>query len=285
MQPGIPAEKHTAITRFIQRSTLPIYVATKERQFPVGTGTLFTVNDGYYLVTAAHVAEHCRAAPLALPTSHRVPALTGLGRHDVLRGARSDHDIGLIALYDERVIARLRRVWTFLGPENIGIPLSNGPYYVQGYLEPRAVRAGITPPGMMLGILCGRWNGKVPSLDDPFDPQNDLMLELGPQSLDGQTLEESPTPHVQGMSGASVWEVRPESRGRLWTPQSQVRIVAIQSSELHGSYLRAKRWHLLWSAFKACDVQAARIIRAVLEADGPRRRRRSSPRRKRNGGH
>lgn len=283
MEQGIPAEKHTAITRYVLRSSVPIYLATKDRQFPIGTGTLFAVNGGHYVITAAHVAKLCRTAPLALPTSLSTSALTALGRHDVVRGARSDHDIGLIAIHDERVVARLRGAWTFLGPENIGVPRSNGPFYVQGYLEPVSVRAGITPPGTVLGIMCGRWDGKISSQEDPFDPENDLMLEVGPQAIDGETLEVSPTPSVRGMSGASVWEVRPEPRGELWTPQSQIRIVAIQSSELRGAYMRAKRWHLLWSAFKACDLKAGQIVRAALETDIPKRQPRRSPRRQRRG--
>jgi hypothetical protein len=285
VEPGIASEKHAAITKFILRSTLPIYLATKERQFPIGTGTLFTINGAFYVITAAHVAAQCRTAPLALPTTQRALAVTGLGHHEVLHAAKSEQDIGLIALHDDLVIARLRRAWTFLGPENIAVPRSDGPFLVQGYLEPSRVRPGLTPPGQLLGIISTRWRGEVPPLADPFDPQNDLMLELGAQALDGQTLEMTPTPHVHGMSGASVWEVRPEHRGELWTPQSQVRIVGIQSSELHGSYLRAKRWHLLWSAFKECDVDAAQELRAALEADIPGRRKRPASGKKRKSGH
>jgi len=119
VESGIPAEKHKAIVHFVRRFAVPIYLATNEKQIPVGTGTLFAVNGGSYLITAAHVARQSRDAPLAVPTTRAMTEVITLGSHEVLYAAQSEHDVSVIALHDKAVLDRLWRHWSFIQPRHL----------------------------------------------------------------------------------------------------------------------------------------------------------------------
>jgi hypothetical protein len=67
----------------------------------------------------------------------------------------------------------------------------------------------------------------------------DLFFSLGRAAWrsDGEREE---VPRLQGASGCTVWEVG--AGGKFWTPESALRAVGVQSSEMHGAWFRATNW-------------------------------------------
>lgn len=271
-----------AIVWFAAGSSVPIYVASRQQQYPIGTGTLLRVREHRFLVTAAHVAAQGSASKqLALPTARSGSQVITLGNNEVLRGARSEHDVAIIALQDEKTIEIIQRSWTFLEPRSIAAPRWRALHLVYGYQEPRLVRqSGLTPPGQAIAFATTplRKTPAVPSQADDPDDQNDLFFELRSQSLQLEGPTPVNTPDFRGVSGASVWEFVPTDDNKCWSPERQLRIVAIQAGQLAGKYIRAKRWHLLWSAFRQYDPSVASTLRAAITRSIPRDQRSEQPR-------
>ena len=264
LEPGIPAEKHCAIAAFLGKSSVPLYRAEPGQQVRVGTGTLFTVNGRHYLITAAHVLESIPAGCVGLPTGPSARAITTLGPSLRLRAALEEHDIALVALEDDEVIDRLVGSWTFLQPRNLGVPRHPEQLFIVcGYPGPCSGDVGGPEP---LVVMSNGYRGEIDRLAVAFDPAIDLLLEYPPNPVDLDSGEHVDAPRLQGLSGASVWVMEGEEAGEVWTAESQLRVVAIQSAAKLGSYIRAKRWHLFWSAFGSVDEQAAIQVRAALEA-------------------
>jgi hypothetical protein len=259
------AAQSGAIQQFLDGVSLPLYSATPELQQPVGTGTLIRVRDSVYLVTAAHVLQRCLPGTIALPLDRRFRAVSTLGPYRVNRSAKDEHDVALIRLDDPNTVDRLSRSWTVLGTQHLSAPLSSGPFLVHGYQEPaKQAREGLCAPGRRLRYVGARYQGPLASSADPLDPEYDLLVDLGAASLDLLSRKELETPRFQGVSGASVWEMIPTDPRRVWTAESQLKLVAIQSGALHFQYLRAKRWHLLWAAFRDFDPRAGRDVRTSI---------------------
>lgn len=266
LEAAIFNSKNRGIAAFLERVSLPLYRATRTQQEPIGTGTLLRVNGAHYLVTAAHVVEKCPAGTIALPIDAECKQVSTLGPHELVRSIRSKHDVALIALHDAKTVERLRSSWTILEPRHLSSPGSAGPYIVCGYQEPNDVAArGLTRPGKQLTYVCARYTGPIEDATaDPLDLEHDLLLDLQTTSLSMENLRPMPTPKFNGVSGASVWEMVPEPDHGVWTPASQLRLVAVQSGALHFKYLRAKRWHLLWSAFRQLDSKGAGAVRRSI---------------------
>ena len=70
------------------------------------------------------------------------------------------------------------------------------------------------------------------------------------------------TPELPGVSGASIWELRPVTG--VWTPEAATRVVGIQSSYMHSKYIRAKSWWAVAKVLEQSDQTLAAAVRAKL---------------------
>ena len=128
---------------------------------------------------------------------------------------------------------------------------------------------GEAPPNPLV-VHTVPYAGELDPLSEPHSLTHDLLLDYS-GALD-LSLEEVRQPRLQGMSGASIWVATSESSpSGIWSPTSHLRIVAIQSTTRHGSYIRAKRWHLLAPLVEAVNPGSGqRVFDAIVRDSGQR---------------
>lgn len=183
----IPGEKSKAILEFIASRAVPVYAASPELRWPVGTGTLFEVNSHLYLVTAGHVVRRNLAQPdrfrLALPVDQ---ACSKLLAPKTLGGCSSQtdaHDVAVFALDDEASEV-LRSGWRVVEAASLATPRSAGPFLMFGYLEPSTQQVGHNPPGQFIGVNAMYSPGGVAASSEPLDADHDLLLEYPSEPID-----------------------------------------------------------------------------------------------------
>jgi hypothetical protein len=71
-------------------------------------------------------------------------------------------------------------------------------------------------------------------------------------------------PNLKGISGCSIWGIIPGQRGAVWSPESRLRVVGIQTHCRSGSYIRGKNWEVVAHVFKRFDERAFEEIEGVL---------------------
>ncbi len=80
----------------------------------------------------------------------------------------------------------------------------------------------------------------------------------------GEDLDGGELPNLRGVSGASIWGVVPNSGDCVWSAQSRLRVIGVQTSCRSGSYIRGKSWELVTRVFKRFDERASEEIEAAL---------------------
>jgi hypothetical protein len=83
-------------------------------------------------------------------------------------------------------------------------------------------------------------------------------------SIEGKQIQ---APPLDGMSGASVWHISTSENSRLWTPESRLRIVGVQSAYRQQEYFRAINWLGVIEIFRKIDEGLASTIEVSLDTD------------------
>ncbi|MFZ0888877.1 MAG: hypothetical protein WA005_10525 [Candidatus Binataceae bacterium] len=98
-------------------------------------------------------------------------------------------------------------------------------------------------------------------------PLVDLFLAYGDKATDSEG-KEVDAPPLNGISGAPVWAAMLRSQSGLWSPDSLLNVVAIDSAcvSRKGSkiYLIAKQWAAICKVFEKIDSDVAREIHEAL---------------------
>lgn len=89
----------------------------------------------------------------------------------------------------------------------------------------------------------------------------DLFFDYGHDAV-SVTRQPMKTPELPGMSGTSIWELRPVSG--VWTPETATRVVGIQSAYIHSKYFRAKSWWAVAKVLEQADPALAAAVREKL---------------------
>lgn len=264
-------EELRAFSLFTRTCTLPLIEESETETTILGTGTLFTVNGKYYLITAAHVIEDLVAAKqldrIGIPLG-MVSAVSNLGRHYISYVQWKDKntnpfDVAIIRFDQPELVAALRRTWNFISPKNLGpLPERKQGLLVAGY--PRQVSSQI---GFELSAKFMTFaTNELPSPPEDRDcrPGLDIFMRLDKAGtgLDGKDAE---IPKLHGVSGGSVWVAHHDTEAEtVWDPESHLKLVGIQTAYVRGSYIRAKSWQLVAVLFEGLDPEAATEIRAAL---------------------
>jgi len=264
--PFLP-EELAALLEFLQRCCVPLFGSGKYDGDLFGTGTFFSVNDRYYLVTAAHVLQKIAPDKIRIPHGQSNVKAYGLGAVQVARTIETgdlDFDVAIIRLTDEKTISSLKTEWTFLGPQNIGNAQSTADwYFVAGYPHALVRQRAKRVHARLQAILMQRLRNVPAEATAPLDPYVDIFFEYGRRAFVADTPQEVETPDLAGVSGASVWAVaRPANYKGIWTAGSQAKIVAIQSAAFHSKYIRAKNWAAVEAALKHIDPESSRFFEA-----------------------
>lgn len=216
----------------------------------LGSGSLVKLRSGLFLVTARHVAEAMRSASghgrLAVRTRDGhglIPLPSRLDWNCPAAEDALDADVCALPL-DRKLARRLQQSWTPLADASFAHAgaLAQQPevaYLIAGY--PAAATAA---PGL-LTVYTRRLTTAPAAAMAPVHPRFDWFFEYARRARDSLTGNARHTPELEGVSGAPVWHIVPGKDSASWMPERGLRVVGIQSSYLHSSFIRAKDWSLV----------------------------------------
>lgn len=254
MDPNI--QEAAAIERFVLNSTVPLVYEGCDRACLAGTGTLFEVNGRVFVVTARHIFDDFPdSGRLAFPGTPTGFRLYTFGSHTLVRPDDPNVDIALLHLQAPETIEKLKEGWEMLGLSNVGPPSDSGTFFLSGYPAQYTDSTTDWLTGKFATIYTERLASIPTGAKKPVDPSLDLFFsyDRSAESLDGKSMS---TPELPGTSGASVWELKSSNSG-VWTPESSVMVVGVQSAYIHSKYFRAKSWRAVASAIHTFDKQLA----------------------------
>lgn len=245
---GIPERDFQAIKAFLVRSTVPLIYESGEATGVQGTGCLFDLKGTLFFVTAGHVLQGVDPNKLGVPIRASNGEIFTLGTGIVGWSRNDEYDVAAYRIDDAETSQSLRRSYTVLSTSNLEKPVPEDDHYiVAGYPTETITRIGRTlTPRDLTQIHTCLYNGEVlgeRTLYDLF-----LKLDGTAQSLWGHSVT---VPSIKGISGGPVWQVR-ESVSAIWSPESSLRLVAIQVScdPRREQYMRALSWSVVLVALQ-----------------------------------
>ena len=269
--------RRKAVHAFILRASLPLLADAGERMAVLGTGTLFYINERYFIVTAAHILKEdpddfnspgidltaiaypSRLQSAASNTFHpaassalRPAALNTLGPFEVFRPKMPfKTDVAVLELKSSSTIAVLKEGWGFLTLRNVGTPDSCANFILAGYLfEGATFKAGIVTQ-KVLSIQTSLLD-YLPEVEFP-EPGIDQFYYL-PENLEAGDPPQKVT-SLKGLSGASIWAyVNFTPSSALWDASLALQVIGVQSSAKIGCWFRGVDWAVVKSILRNDDV-------------------------------
>lgn len=257
--------KATAIDRFTLNVTLPLLYEYGGKSYLWGTGTLFSMLDRYFVVTASHLFDPpFSLEKLGFPTNPKNGSLYTFGKMQCYRTDPEIFDIAVIEVQQKESIQRLKGGWQFLSLDNVAAPTLNGEFFLAGYPSSLSKEENGWLKGTLITAYSQRMREVPIEAKQPIHTELDLFFHYDDTTttLYGKELETSELP---GTSGASVWQIVDETKSGIWSPESAIKVVGVQSSYLRTRYFRAKNWWAVAKAFSIIDDDLAVHIEAVLE--------------------
>jgi len=254
-----------AIERFALHVTVPIFLEVGDSSRLLATATHFRIDERSFLITARHIFDKgLDLEKLAYPENPLQGGLYTLGAFTVLKPSDEHIDVAALELTSEDTVKRLTENWQSLSLENVAVASANtgdGTCFVSGYPESLTKNEA----GWIKGKLATAFTQRLPTVpaeaEAPVVSELDLFFDYSREakSVSGQVIK---TPELPGVSGASVWELRPSSG--VWAPEKVTRVVGIQSAYLHSKYIRAKSWWAVAKVLEQADPTLAEVVRAKL---------------------
>jgi hypothetical protein len=252
---GLSQAEMQSIEQFLGSCTVPLIYQAGDRTFVQGTGTFFKFGDKHYLVTAAHVFTGIDPQELGVPDAPVNAHVWTFGNVTIHYPKDDDFDVAILHLQDEEFCARVSRTWLFLQPKNVAVSPTADNYIVAGYPTETVTKVDSQ---LVSKALCQLYTGPYDGPVDGGRTQFDFFLRYT-RNAKGAFGESRVTPNLSGVSGASVWAFGANSSS-FWAPESLLKIVGIQVSFKHSSYVRAKSWALVYEVLRRIDPQAAALI-------------------------
>lgn len=259
-------QEAAAIEKFALNVTIPILLETKNGAGLLATGTLFEIAERHFIVTARHIFDDvCDLTTLAFPENPLKGGLHTFGNFQLAKPTEEHLDIAVMELKDAEVISKLKSGWQFLSLSNVALPSATSPdgaFFLSGYPGSLTKNSG----GWLQGVFATAYTQRIPDTPSgasaPVIPELDLFFNYGHEatSITGKQVE---TPKLPGTSGASVWEHKPTSTA-VWTPESAVRVVGVQSAYVHSKYFRAKNWLAVAKVLEQIAPPVAEAVRSRL---------------------
>lgn len=257
---GHTQEEMRSIEQFLGSCTVPLVYQSNGRTFVHGTGTFFQLGQYRYLVTAAHIFKDIDPKDLAVPEGPTNTHIWTLGNITIHHPKEQDEfDVAVVRLEDEDFCSRIAKGWRFLGESNVAPDsLVSTDYIVAGY--PTATvehKPGCLVPQALMQLYTGPYEGPV----DGNRASLDVLLRYS-KTAKGVFGDMKPTPDLGGVSGASIWAVAATPDG-LWAPDTMLKIVGVQVSFKHSSYVRGKSWALVSEIIRRIATDNETLSEAV----------------------
>lgn len=270
---------HAAIKSFVDRCSVPIvcdYTSQKtgtRKAGTIGTGTLFSFSQKYFLVTAGHVIADIDSIKdfVGIPIGNlNADILTFDGcrfSYPSDKEVRKKFDVGIVELSDEHV-SQLKKSFHFLSGQNIDLKLRSPNLLVSGFpftysKFDSAVEMVVGKPFRLMS------RPKEPEAKDFefYDPKIHVLVEYsdvlyadGEES--GKAKSES---DLGGISGCAIWNYTDHAEG-LWSIEKNLRVVGIQSTKLANEWLKGVRWNAVFAAFEKTYPEIAEELKGQIRA-------------------
>lgn len=252
-----------AVDRYLRPFIVPILQRESAEPHHLGTATLFRVCGANYLVTAHHVIDDVDPQSLLISAKEpRLRALASLISHT----AHSADDVAVMRLTEEARAELVAGGHRFTTVEHLRPILGDEQAFViPGYTSATTTRTGHTLTGDFNTFMSPRYAGPAEDSTAPVDHNIDLFLRHTNMAGTLDNIQEQ-TPHLAGISGTSVWAILSPAvaSGAVWSPQSQLRLVAVETACKRGSYIRATRWHAVAAVIGTLDEPAGVQILSAL---------------------
>jgi hypothetical protein len=252
-------EQDAVIGAYVLQVTIPLLTDGNPAPRIRGTGTLFTHEERYFIVTAAHIFKEDEDDPssadidlteVACPTGLVDAKLRRLGKFSLYRPpSPSRVDAAIVELHDGETIETLKNGWQFLALDAVAPFPFNARFMVTGFLYEGVKWDGNNVGQRFLKLTTDPLH-YVPETAFP-EPSVDRFFYLQDQAPrpDGSWRD---IPKLQGLSGGSLWAYT-EPPG-LWSASKAVKIVAVQSSYLRGKWIRCTDWSAVRSIFREPEI-------------------------------
>lgn len=241
--------EETLLNSFRLHAIVPLVRERGEGLEILGTGTLFTHEDRYFLVTADHIFRKDKddnasalidLRDVAVPSRPGDAVLITLGSHEIYRIAPPVRlDVIVLELRDPETTRTLKANWTFLPFGQVDEPQPGERFVICGFPEEGATLSNDVLRQRFLNLETDFLLAD-PAVKEPA-PGYDLFFYLQREGLlsDGSRRRLG---SLVGLSGGSIWAIRPPSEAELWTPSKVCRIIAVQSSEMEETWSRGVHW-------------------------------------------
>lgn len=259
-------EEVSAIEKFALSVTIPILVETADGVGLLATGTLFEIAERQFIITARHIFDDLPdLTKLAFPENLLKGGLNTFGSFQLAKPTEDHIDVAVMEIQNDNTISKLKSGWQFLSLSNVALPSiasTDGAFCLSGYPASLTKNEG----GRLRGKFSTAYTQRIPDVPNeakpPVIPELDLFFDYGHDatSITGKKIQ---TPELPGASGASVWELK-SSSSPIWTPESVVRVVGVQSAFVHSKYFRAKNWWAVAKVLKQIDQNIAEVVRSKL---------------------
>jgi hypothetical protein len=242
----MPEHEEEVVREFLRSCTVPLVREVDDSLDLMGTGTFFHLEEQLWLVTAAHVirtAEHLRELAVPMRTAGQFQTL---GECTLCRPSNTelDLDVAVVLIQGAEFQQLVRQNWEVLDEGNITrFDEAEHVYIVAGYPRETLERRNLNWLRSFTLIYTNPYPGGADDADHP-------MLRLSyARSFRDRSGELADTPHLGGLSGASVWAVS-NPAGNVWTPRNFLKVVAVQVAFRHDAYIACEWWTLVSEVFR-----------------------------------
>lgn len=267
---ALTSEEALAIEKFTLNVTIPIFIDDVPTPRFHATGTLFNINNRIFIVTAGHAFgnDFDLAEKLAYAETPLKGSFYSIGEFDLFKPKEDFIDVAVMEIKSLDTISKLKSGWKFLTLSNIAFPsktLSDGAFFVAGYPAVLSQRNGDS----LIGKYTTAYTQQIPVAPQEAEPpvieELDLFFDYSHEasSITGERIN---TPKLHGVSGASIWELG-SKKSLIWTPESVVHVVGVQSSFAHSKFIRAKSWLAVVKVLEQVDINIADEVRSKLYED------------------
>ncbi len=244
MESVINEYQRLALNTFGFRSAVPLFRAIGEDADHLATGTFVAVGEKRILLTARHVLDQSAPEDIAIAKSPEGSGLRTLGNlliHKPIDLPGTEIDIVGIEIQDQETINIIEAGWRVVHMAIGDDPDASGKVVLVGYPSATLDKEDLRITGRPTAIMTASMDKVPANSTPPVNPTLDLFLQLSRRAIDeaGEIVD---IPRIHGMSGCAIWQLRETTDGELWSPDRVLRLVGIQSSAMHGSYFRGKRW-------------------------------------------
>lgn len=240
----IDAEKAAIVKQFMMKVTVPIFCQTSSGADHIATGTLFEISDRHFLVTARHIFDKQDPGTFSIPYNPTRSKLNTLGRLILHTPDHDAIDVAVLELQEDRTIDAIKVGWRSLTTRNAAVASPTGIFLLCGYPSQWMSSTKQTLSGCFVMVYTTRLAEVPPEAAEPINDRLDLFLCHADRGVNFRG-DPSSVPELGGTSGASVWQYHESRSQAVWSPESSLRIVGVQSSVFKNRFIRAKSWEFV----------------------------------------